>query len=126
MDDYSDRAATFGDRLSLAREKQGMTQQQLAKRLGLKVATVRNWETDRSEPRANKVQMMAGFLNVSIVWLMTGEGEGGPAEAGDAASAKPDMAWLLDEMRDIRVLQAHLAERMGRVEKRLREIGEGN
>ena len=55
MNDYSEDAATFGDRLALAREGQNMTQGQLAKRLGLRVQTVQNWEFDRSEPRANKL-----------------------------------------------------------------------
>jgi transcriptional regulator with XRE-family HTH domain len=68
MEDYSEDAATFGDRLALARESQNLTQEHLAKRLGLRVQTIQNWEFDRSEPRANKLQMLAGFLNVSMVW----------------------------------------------------------
>ncbi|MEL6774542.1 MAG: helix-turn-helix transcriptional regulator, partial [Pseudomonadota bacterium] len=72
MDDFSDRAATFGDRMALAREAQGLTQAQLARQLGLRVDSVRNWEADRAEPRANRLQMLAAFLNVSIVWLLTG------------------------------------------------------
>ncbi|MEM7505357.1 MAG: helix-turn-helix domain-containing protein [Pseudomonadota bacterium] len=123
MDDYTDNAATFGDRLALARERQGMTQQQLARHLGLKHATIQNWEADRSEPRANKVQMLAGFLNVSIVWLLTGQGEGSPAGLAQKFDDTPsDLAWLVDELRDIRLLQNQLGERMGRVEKRLREM----
>ena len=46
MDDYSEGAATFGDRLALAREAQNLTQEQLAKRLGLRTATIVNWECD--------------------------------------------------------------------------------
>ena len=39
-------------------------------------------ENDLTEPRANKLQMLAGVLNVSIMWLLTGEGQGldDPAE----------------------------------------------
>lgn len=115
---YGEDAATFGDRLAAAREALGLTPAQLATRLGVRLSTVHNWEADRSEPRANKLQMLAGLLNVSIVWLLTGRGENGIApepETGDA-----DTLGLLAEFREIRREQARLLERMGRLEKRLR------
>ena len=121
--DYTDEAATLGDRLALARERQGLTQSQLARRLGLRVQTIRNWEADRSEPRANKLQMLAGFLNVSMVWLMTGEGAGAPT--GDITAAENAPAGLneaLAEIRDLRLLQAQVTDRLARVEKRLRAV----
>ncbi|MBY8975639.1 helix-turn-helix transcriptional regulator [Rhodobacteraceae bacterium NNCM2] len=121
MDDYTDNAATFGDRLALAREQQGMTSAQLARRLGLKVSTVNNWEFDRSAPRANKIQMLAGLLNVSIVWLLTGEGEGAPVEeVADGSENLAEIGTLVTELRDLRVQQVQITERMSRLEKRLR------
>ncbi|MEM1344039.1 MAG: helix-turn-helix transcriptional regulator [Pseudomonadota bacterium] len=123
MDDYSEDAATFGDRLALAREGLGLSQAQLARRLGLRVQTVRNWEGDRSEPRANKLQMLAGFLNVSMVWLMTGEGAGGPSPAAAPAEEAPaGLHEALAEIRDLRVLQTQITDRLARLEKRLRLI----
>ena len=119
--DWGDEAATLGDRLALARQYAGMDQTALARRLGVKLATVRNWETDRSEPRANRLQMLAGLLGVSIMWLMAGEGEGGPVDEGEAVMA-PEMAAMVKELRDIRVAQLRLAERAGRAEKRLRAL----
>lgn len=118
--DWGDEASTFGDRLALAREHAEMDQTQLARRLGVKVATIRNWEADRSEPRANRLQMLSGLLAVSIVWLMTGEGEGAPA-VPDADHGE-EMRDLLAEMRSLRVAQTKLAERTGRIEKRLRAV----
>jgi len=124
MDDYTEEAATFGDRLALAREAQGLSQQQLARRLGLRVQTIQNWEADRSEPRANKLQMLAGFLNISMVWLMTGEGEGFPMlPLAEGASTRPaELDGTLAELREIRLHQAKLTDRMARLEKRLREM----
>jgi transcriptional regulator with XRE-family HTH domain len=123
MEDYSEDAATFGDRLALARDRQGLTQQQLARRLGLRVQTIRNWESDRSEPRANKLQMLAGFLNVSMIWLMTGEGEGGPQGAQTAATEAPSgLNEALAEIRDLRLLQRQVSDRLARIEKRLRSV----
>lgn len=123
MDDthnwYSPEASTFGDRVAGAREQAGMTQQQLAKRLGVRLATLRAWEDDLSEPRANRLSIMAGLLNVSMMWLMNGEGEGvdGPHEVGPVSE---DMRDLLTEMRDLRGDLLARAEQVGRLEKRLR------
>lgn len=118
-DDYfSDDAATFGDRLAAAREALGLSQSQLASRLGVRLGTVQNWESDRSEPRANKLQMLAGLLNVSIVWLLTGQGEGG-VEA-EAAALDAEETSILAEMREIRLGLARLMERTARLEKRFR------
>lgn len=120
--DWGDEASTFGDRLARAREYAGMDQGQLARRLGVKLATIRNWEDDRSEPRANRLSMLSGLLAVSIIWLMTGEGEGAPTPSDGNAEASTDIKAILDELRDMRVAQTRLADRAGRLEKRLRAL----
>jgi len=124
MDDYSDGAATFGDRLALARESQGLGQGQLARRMGLRLQTVQNWEADRSEPRANKLQMLAGLLNVSMVWLLTGEGEGAPASRESRGDLPAELKGVLDEIRDLRMVSTKAGERLAKLEKRLRQMSE--
>ena len=112
-------AATFGDRLAGAREAAGMTQTQLARRLGVKKSTIAAWENDLSEPRANRLSMMAGLVNVSIMWLLTGEGEGmeAPVEEGEA---NIELADAVVELRAIRGEMRASAERAARLEKKLR------
>ena len=123
MDDaqdwYGADAATFGDRVAAAREAAGMTQKQLAKRLGVRVATLRAWEEDLSEPRANRLSMMAGLLNVSMMWLINGEGEGlsGPVEATPITQETRN---VLTDLRDLRADLLARAEQVARLEKRLR------
>ena len=121
--DWGDDASTFGDRLAKAREFAGMDQGQLARRLGVKLATIRNWEADRSEPRANRLSMLSGLLGVSIVWLMSGEGDGAPSTETNAAG---DVAEILAELRELRTAQSRLAERAGLIEKKLRLLGTAN
>lgn len=118
--DWGDDASTFGDRLARAREAAGMDQNQLSRRLGVKVSAIRNWETDRSEPRANRLQMLGGLLGVSIIWLLTGEGEGAPSAPEENAEDGSELADVLAELRSLRLAQSRLAERTGRLEKRLR------
>ena len=113
-------AATFGDRVAAAREAAGMTQKQLAKRLGVRLATMRAWEEDLSEPRANRLSIMAGLLNVSMMWLINGEGEGltGPVETSGPMT--DETRNILTELRDLRADMLRRAEQVGRLEKRLR------
>ncbi len=115
---YSDDAATFGDRITGAREAVGLSQEDLARRLGVKLKTVRAWENDLSEPRANKLQMLAGLLNVSIRWMLTGEGDGlaGPEENEVPA----EITALLTELRDVKAQLNRAADRVAVIEKRLR------
>lgn len=121
---FGPEAATFGDRVAGAREAAEMSQAQLARRLGVKKATVQAWEQDLSEPRANKLSMMAGLLNVSIMWLLTGEGDGMTAPVDDVVEDSRDLKILLAEMRRLHSDMRAMAERAARLEKKLRALVE--
>ena len=118
FDWYGPDAATFGDRVVGAREKSGMTQAELSRRLGIKLTTLQGWEEDRSEPRANKLQMLTGMLNVSLSWLLSGEGIG--PEEPSTVPLSDDTQAILIEMRAIKTDMTRTAERLSRLEKRLR------
>lgn len=117
---YGPDAATFGDRLAAAREYAGLSQEALAKRLGVKGTTLRKWEADMSEPRANRLSMMAGLLNVSIMWLLNGEGEG-LDEPDYETDISPDLNKLLVEIRELRMGMKATTDRMAVLEKRLKK-----
>ena len=123
---YGQDSATFGDRVAASREQSGLSQKDLARRLGVRTSTIRNWEDDLSEPRANRLSIMAGILNVSMMWLINGQGEGmdSPPETGDVT---PDMRAVLNELREMRADMVARVEQMARLEKRLRQVmlGEG-
>lgn len=73
--DHSGSDDTLGGRIVYAREQQELTTAQLARRIGVKTETLQRWELDRSEPRSNRLLTLAGMLNVSPTWLLTGAGE---------------------------------------------------
>ena len=124
MDDYANEgyfgneSATFGDRVFAGRDALGMSQEELARRLGVKRKTVANWEEDLAEPRANKLQMLAGILNVSVMWLLTGEGDGvrAPADEGELPA---DAAAIMVELRQTRAEFQRMTDTVARLEKRL-------
>ncbi|MGR3343976.1 MAG: helix-turn-helix domain-containing protein [Paracoccaceae bacterium] len=115
---YSEDAATFGDRVQGAREALALSQHDLARHLGVKDKTIQAWEADLAEPRANRLQILSGVLNVSMRWLLTGEGAG--LVEPDAAVLPADLSKVIAELREMRGQATALAERIGRVEIRLR------
>ncbi|SOC45894.1 helix-turn-helix protein [Rhizobium subbaraonis] len=72
---------TTGGRISLARDAAGLTVEEISAVAGVTAETWANWENDRSEPRANRLDMLAGILQVSIAWLLVGQGEGPTARS---------------------------------------------
>lgn len=115
---YGAETATFGDRLAGAREAAGLSQEELATRLGVRLDTVIGWEEDAADPRANRLQMLAGMLSVSLMWLLTGKGEGLDAPPGEVAQAEETRA-TVREIRAIRAVLEELDARLGRLERRL-------
>jgi len=63
---------TLGMRIRQAREARGLSARQLATRVSVKPSTLENWERDSSEPRANKLLILAGILGVPLLWLLNG------------------------------------------------------
>ncbi|MDZ4093742.1 MAG: helix-turn-helix transcriptional regulator [Paracoccaceae bacterium] len=118
---FSEAAATFGDRVAGAREAAAMTQEQLAKRLGVRLKTLQSWEDDLADPRANRLQMMAGMLNVSLKWLLTGAGDGLEAPPAQGAFSERARDALADLSR-MRGRMLTLSQDMGHVERRLQAL----
>lgn len=115
---YDPDATTFGDRLAGAREAAGMSQKELAERLGVKLKTVQGWEDDVTEPRANRLSTISGLLNVSLPWLLMAEGDG--PEAPEDVNTDADVTAMMTEIRALRTQAVSTAERLGRLEKTLR------
>lgn len=121
MEYFGNDSATFGDRVYAARETVGLSQDELAKRLGVKRKTMRAWEEDLAEPRANKLQMLAGVLNVSVMWLLTGEGDGVSAPAGEN-EIPADAAGILADLRTTRLEFKRLSDKVARLERRMAKL----
>jgi transcriptional regulator with XRE-family HTH domain len=66
---------TIGGRISLARDAMGLTVEQISSIAGVTTETWTNWENDRSEPRANRLDMLARILQTNIAWLLDGRGD---------------------------------------------------
>lgn len=117
--DFSDEVATFGDRLTYAREAAGLSADELAARAGVRPSIIRAWEEDRREPRGNQLQLLSGMLNVSMRWLLTGAGDQDQAPR-DAGTGAEDLRALVAEMAELKAESLALARKMGQLEQKLR------
>ncbi len=117
---FSEATATFGDRLAGARENAGLSVAELAGQIGVASKVIDAWEADAKEPRANRLQMLAGLLGVSLTWLMTGAGDG-PDAPEDTTPITADVAAILGEMRALRQTIGQSGDRLAVLEKRLRK-----
>ncbi len=116
---FSEDQATLGDRLAGARDATMMSPEQMAEKLGVNVETLRDWEQDLQEPRANRLAMIAGLLNVSLQWLLTGTGDGldQPIERNSELEAALD---IVTEIQVVRQDVATQLDRLAELEVRLR------
>lgn len=62
-----------GSTIKMLREARGMTQAQLAQRIGVSGKAVSKWETAKGLPDISLLQPLAAALGVSVIELMNGE-----------------------------------------------------
>ncbi|HAP5650544.1 TPA: helix-turn-helix domain-containing protein [Enterococcus faecalis] len=62
----------IGTQISLLRKKFGLTQEDLANKLGFSKQTVSNWETGLKTPRMGAIQKIADLFNVSKSFIIEG------------------------------------------------------
>ncbi len=120
-DHFNETVATFGDRLEAAREAKGLTIEGLAEKIGVDVSKVEGWENDADVPRANRVQILAGLLNVSIVWLISGEGNG-TSHVADRYERPTGVNDALGEISQLKATLSGALEKLENLEERLQEI----
>lgn len=84
---------TTGERIFEARKKVGMTQEELAERLGVTRQAVSKWESDAAFPETDKIVELCKLFNLSADKLLLGV-EGNAAEAKEKCFKE-----LLEEKR---------------------------
>ena len=77
----------LGQRLQQLRVRAGLSQDELARRVGVSVGTLQDWEVDAGEPGSGALGKLAGALGVPTEELAAGLAEAQPAREGRVASA---------------------------------------
>lgn len=71
----NDFISAFAARLKSARRRVGLTQQELADKVGVTREAVCMWERMQRMPCGYNLVILADALNVSVGWLVAGEGK---------------------------------------------------
>lgn len=63
-------AIYLGEKIKAARKAAGMTQKQLAEKVGVGNTTVSNWEKDMNRPDVDQIELLCGALKISpsVFW----------------------------------------------------------
>ena len=77
----------LGQRLQQLRVNAGLSQSELAGRVGVSVQTLQDWETDAGEPGSGAIDKLAGALAVPRGELDAGLAEARQNRAGQVVSA---------------------------------------
>lgn len=108
---------TLGGRISRAREALNMDLEEASEKVGVTQETYYNWESDRDEPRANKLVNLAGVLSVSPTWLLYGIGESPSYE-----TIAEDITNLKLQLARLRELQSQSADAIGVIEQSINRL----
>jgi transcriptional regulator with XRE-family HTH domain len=110
---------TLGGRLSRTRDALGMSVAALARRVGVKPATILAWESDRSEPSVERLTLLAGVLKVNMIWLLHGVGDAPADEIGPDPLAA--ITVQIERLRRIHEDTGRIIERLAREIQRLED-----
>lgn len=59
-----------GDRIRKLRTQQKLSQKELARKLDVGVATIKNWENDSSDPCLENIKTLSSIFNVTTDYLL--------------------------------------------------------
>jgi len=94
-----DDGDTLGGRITRARDLASLTLEDAASHIGVTDETLAEWESDRSEPRANKIMTLAGVLGVSPAWLISGTGDA--PQSQNLSVAVDEMTGEINRLREL-------------------------
>ncbi len=107
---------TLGGRIYAARKKAGMSIYMAANLLGVKHSTLKSWENDRSEPRVNKLNSLAGLLGVSPTYFLAGEGNSGKSVSSNRGRSEKLLEMMKHEISLAKKEQKSLTGRIRKLE----------
>ena len=93
----------------LCKEK-GVTAYRVSKDTGISTATLSDWKTGKSHPKADKIQILANYFNVNAEYIQTGDENSQQHEyytddttkqLAEEMATNPDLRALFDVQRNM-------------------------
>lgn len=102
---------TFGERLATSRKNKKLSQEALARHLGVSKQAVSHWEKGANFPDNQKLPVLASLLNVRVGWLLTGTEKEGTNINTAIAGAGGVLLFSFKEALDIKEAKKNNTDR---------------
>ena len=112
MENLYDEAKVIGVRIKNLRLRAGLTQEQLAKNIGVSQGTVAGWERGNSKPSVRVLKKLANELNISIERLTAIDT--GPATPESIEAMKSLFSWRESARDELNLLDSGATEGDGK------------
>ena len=111
-------------RLIDAREAAGLTIEEAARRAAVSVRTLKAWESGKTTPRPNKLQILAGVLSVPLLWLLGGDEQYEPIDTHNSRLdvLEQKVNRLTELQREISVISEEIMSDIGVIRRREAEL----
>ncbi len=116
-----DERITLAARIESARMRAGLSQAQLARRMGIERQSVQQWENGETAPRQSRLTKLAQVLGVNAQWLLTGE-PGGQIEDVELGILSFEERKLLKLFRQLPMEQQMLLQSIALTMRRQLEL----
>ena len=92
---------SFSENLRAARERSGLTQQQVADLMGIDKSTYCGYETEKRQPDVQKLKKLSKILGVSGDELLETGYKVRPTPVSESGPLSPDDARIMDMIRQL-------------------------
>ena len=81
----------LSEKIYTLRRKRGLSQEQLAEKIGVSRQAISKWEGGLSTPELDKLRALSGFFQVTMDELTGGQESGAVDGGGENGTARPDL-----------------------------------
>lgn len=92
---------TLGEKIKSARKTKGFTQRELAEMVNAKHNSVSDWESNKSKPDMDTIELLCGALEVTPTWLVGSKSDDQYAEIIGKLMNEPGLLDMIDDYRSL-------------------------
>lgn len=92
---------TLGEKIKSARKAKGFTQRQLADMVGAKHNSVSDWESGKSRPDMDTIELLCGALEVTPTYLVGSKSDDEYADIIGKLMNEPGLLDMIDDYKSL-------------------------
>lgn len=92
---------TLGEKIKSARKAKGFTQRQLADMVNAKHNSVSDWESNKSKPDMDTVELLCGALDLTPTYLVGSKSDDEYADIIGKIMNEPGLLDMIDDYRNL-------------------------